>query len=329
MLVLKRVQVEALLDLDLLIDALATAMADLSAGRASVPPRIAAFVAESGGLLGAMPGYVPSVGVLMSKLVTLFPGNAGTPLPTHQAVIAMFDPETGRPTALLDGTAITAIRTGAGSALSARLLAREDSAVLAILGTGVQARSHVRAMLRVRPIKEVRIAGRDPARAAALAAELSATTDAEVRAVSSYREALNGTDIACATTHAAEPVVRREWLAPGVHVTSVGLNQTGREVDAATIADALVVVESRDAALAPFPAGSNDLLMPIRDGVITAEHVYAEIGELVAGTRPGRQSAEDMTLYKSVGVAVQDAAAAALVVAAARAQGIGEHITLE
>ncbi len=329
MLVLKRVQVEALLDLDLLIDALATAMADLSAGRASVPPRIAAFVAESGGLLGAMPGYVPSVGVLMSKLVTLFPGNAGTPLPTHQAVIAMFDPETGRPTALLDGTAITAIRTGAGSALSARLLAREDSAVLAILGTGVQARSHVRAMLRVRPIKEVRIAGRDPARAAALAAELSATTDAEVHAVSSYREALNGTDVACATTHAAEPVVRREWLAPGVHVTSVGLNQTGREVDAATIADALVVVESRDAALAPFPAGSNDLLMPIRDGVITADHVYAEIGELVAGTRPGRQSTEDITLYKSVGVAVQDAAAAALVVAAAQAQGIGEHITLE
>ncbi|HET6214722.1 MAG TPA: ornithine cyclodeaminase family protein, partial [Micromonosporaceae bacterium] len=134
MLVLNRVHIEALLDLDALIDALAAAMADLSAGRASVPPRIAAFVPEHDGLLAAMPGYVPSLGVLISKLVTVFPGNAGTPLPTHQAVIATFDPRTGRATALLDGTAITAIRTGAGSALSARLLAREDSAVLAILG---------------------------------------------------------------------------------------------------------------------------------------------------------------------------------------------------
>jgi ornithine cyclodeaminase len=329
MLVLNRAEIEALLDLDLLIDALATTMADLSAGRASVPPRIAAQVPSSGGLLAAMPGYVPSSGVLMSKLVTLFPGNEGTALPTHQAVIAMFDPRNGRPTALLDGTAITAIRTGAGSALSARLLAREDATVLAVLGTGVQARSHVRALLRVRPIREIRIAGRDPARAAALAAELAATTDAAVRAVPSYREALDGTDIACATTHAAEPVVRREWLAPGVHVTSVGINRTGREIDAATIADALVVVESREVALAAFPAGSNDLLMAIRDGAITAAHVHTEIGELVTGARSGRQSTEDITLYKSVGVAAQDAAAAALVVAAAQAQGIGAQIALE
>jgi len=328
-LVLNRARIEELLDLDALIDALAAAMADLSAGRASVPPRIAAFVPEHDGLLGAMPGYVPSLGVLMSKLVTLFPGNAGTRLPTHQAVIATFDPATGEPTALLDGTAITAVRTGAGSALSARLLARQDSTVLAVLGTGVQARSHVNAVCRVRPIREVRIAGRDPSRAAALAAELAATTEAEVRAAPSYRDALDGADIACATTHTAEPVVRRDWLAPGVHVTSVGFHPTGREVDAATVADALVVVESRAAALAPLPAGSNDLLLPIRDGVITAEHVHAEIGELVAGTRPGRRSTEDITLYKSVGVAVQDAAAAALVVTAARARGVGEHITLD
>jgi alanine dehydrogenase len=330
MLVLHRVQIEALLDVDRLIDALAAAMADLSAGRASVPPRIAAFVPEHDGLLGAMPGYVPSLGVLMSKLVTLFPGNAGSALPTHQAIIATFDPETGEPTALLDGTAITAIRTGAGSALSARLLAREDAAVLAILGTGVQARSHVSAVCRVRPIREVRIAGRDPSRAAALAAELSGTVaEAEVRAVPSYREAVDGADIVCATTHAAEPVVRRDWLAPGVHVTSVGYNPAGREVDAATVADAVVVVESREAALAPLPAGTNDLLIPIRDGVITAEHVRAEVGELVMGSKPGRQSAEDITLYKSVGVAVQDAAAAALVVAAAQARRVGDTIVLQ
>ena len=135
MLLLSRAEVEELLDLDALIDALAEAMADLSAGRASVPQRVAALVPEHEGLLGAMPGYTPSAGALASKLVTLFPRNAGTAAPTHQAVIAVFDPENGRPTALLDGTAITAIRTGAGSALATRLFAREDAAVLAVLGT--------------------------------------------------------------------------------------------------------------------------------------------------------------------------------------------------
>jgi len=327
-LVLSRSQTEALLDLDALIDALASAMADLSAGRASVPDRVAALVPERDGLLAAMPGYIPSAGVLMSKLVSLFPHNAGSAIPTHQAVIVVFDPGTGQPVALLDGTSITAIRTGACSALSARLLARRDAEVLAILGTGVQARSHAHAMCRVRPISQIRIAGRDHAKAAALAAELSGTLQAEVRAVSGYPEALEGADIACATTHATEPVIRRSWLTPGVHVTSVGYNRAGREIDDATVRDALVCVESRRAALAPFPAGSNDLLEPIRDGVITAEHLHAELGELVAGTKHARQSPDQITLYKSVGVAAQDAAAAALVIAAARDQSTGQQIAL-
>lgn len=328
MLVLGRAQVEALLELDALIDALAVAMADLSTGAASVPDRNAALVPERDALLAAMPGFVPSVGVLMTKLVSLFPRNAGTGVPTHQAVIVAFDPENGQPVAVLDGTAITAIRTGACSALSARLLARPAATVLAILGTGVQARAHARAMCRVRPIRQVRIAGRDPAKATALASELAAELGAEVLAVASYPAALDGADIACATTHAIDPVVRREWLTPGVHVTSVGYNRAGREVDDATIADALVCVESRQAALAAFPAGSNDLLEPIRNGVITAAHVHAELGELITGTRPGRVSPEQITLYKSVGVAVQDAAATALVLTAAHTQGIGTHITL-
>jgi alanine dehydrogenase len=329
MLVLTRNQVEALLDMDALIDALAPAMADLSLGRACVPRRVAAPVPEQEGLLAAMPGYVPSAGMLMSKLVSVFPRNAGTDLPTHQAVIVAFDPDTGRPAAVLDGTAITAARTAACSALSARLLARDDAAVLAILGTGVQARSHADAVRRVRPIRQIRIAGRDPTKAAALADELSATGETEVRAVASFREALRGADIACAATHAVEPVVRRAWLKPGVHVTSVGFNPAGRDIDDATVAEALVCVESRDAALAPFPSGSNDLLMPIRDGVITADHIHAELGELVARVRSGRTSPEQITVYKSVGVAVQDAAAAALVLAAARRQGTGTQITVD
>jgi len=326
MLILNRSQVEALLDVDALIDALASAMADLSAGRASVPDRVAALVPEHEGFLAAMPGFVPSAKVLMSKLVSLFPRNAGTELPTHQAVIVVFDSDSGQPVALLDGTAITAIRTGACSALSARLLARPDADVLAILGTGVQARSHAQAMRRVMPIRRIRVAGRDYAKAVALAAELSDTLQADAQAVETYREALQGAGVACATTHSAEPVIRRSWLTPGVHVTSVGYG--GREIDDATVAGALVCVESRRSALAPFPSGSNDLLMPIRDGVITADHVHAELGELVAGIKPGRSSPDQITLYKSVGVAVQDAAAAALVLMAARKHGIGEEIAL-
>lgn len=328
MLVLDRHQVEALIDVDAVIDALATAMADLSAGRASSPDRVAALVPEHDGLLAAMPGFAPSAGILMSKLVTLFPLNARGPVPTHQAVIVTFDPATGQPEALLDGTAITATRTGACSALSARLLAREDASVLAVLGTGVQARSHARAMCRVRPIRQIRVAGRDPAKTAVLASELAEASGLDVRAAASFEEALRGADIACGTTHAVDPVIRRAWLTPGVHVTSVGYNRAGREVDDATIADALVCVESRSAALAPFPAGSAELLGPIRNGVITADHVYAELGELVAGTKPGRTTPEQITLYKSVGVAVQDAAAAALVIAAARRHGVGMDIRL-
>ena len=328
MLLLSRREVEELLDLDELIDALADAMADLSAGRASVPHRIGALVPEREGLLAAMPGYAPSARALTSKLVTLFPGNAGSALPTHQAVIAAFDPDNGKPMALLDGTAITAARTGAGSALATRLLAREDARTVAILGTGVQARSHARAVSRTRAFEELRVAGRDRERAETLAAELEGELDLVVRAVASWEEACSGADVVCATTHAIEPVVRREWLAPGVHVTSVGYNPQGREVDDATVVDALVVVESRDAVLAPLPAGSNDLMQPIERGLINADHVNAEIGELVAGSRPGRTSSQQITLYKSVGVAVQDAAAAALVLRAARDRGVGREVAL-
>lgn len=205
-------------------------------------------------------------------------------MPTHQALIVVFDPHTGEPAALLDGTAITAARTAACSALSARLLAREDASVLAVLGTGAQARSHAEAMCRVRPIRHIRVAGRDQAKAAALAGHLSSALDIPARASATYAEALDGAEIAAATTHSVAPVIRRSWLTPGVHVTSVGFNPEGREIDDATVAEALVCVESRQAALAPFPAGSNDLLIPLRDGVITRGP-----GARRAGRTPRRQ----------------------------------------
>jgi len=313
---LSEAEVRELLDPDELVDALAAAHRDLSAGDASMPPRIAAMVQERQGLLGVMPAYLPSAG-LACKLVTLFPQNIDRH--THQAVIVVFDPEHGTPVAVMDGTYITATRTAAGSALATRLLAREDAEVLALLGTGVQARSHARALPRVRPFGEIRVAGRDRTKAEALAAEIGP----HARAVSSWEEAIRGSDVVAATTHATEPIVRREWLPPGVHVNSVGLNPSGREVDDKTVADALLVVESRESALAPPPAGAPELV-----GVSPAD-VHAELGELVAGTRPGRSSQDEITLYKSVGVAVQDVAAAALVLAAAKERSVGRAIELE
>jgi alanine dehydrogenase len=247
--------------------------------------------------------------------VTLFEGNAGTELPTHQAAIAVFDPERGALTALMDGTYITATRTAAGSALSARLLAREDARVLAICGTGVQARTHARAVSRVRDIEEIRIAGRDRSKADELAAEVGGS------AADSFEGAVHGADIVCATTHSPEPVVRHAWLKPGAHVTSVGVNPDGAELEHKLVADGSVFVESRDAVLAPFPAGANDLrgLVPER---------LAELGEVLSGARPGRTDAEQITVYKSVGVAVMDAAAAALVLHAAAERGAGVEVDL-
>ncbi len=317
MLVLSRRDVEAALDPDRLVDAVAAAMADMSAGNGSFPNRTAADVAEVEGVLIAMPAYLAGAGALAAKLVAMFPQNAARGLPTHKAIVAVFDPATGAPEAVMDGEVVTALRTAACSALSVRLLAREDAAVLAVLGTGVQARAHVEAVRRVRPIREVRIAGRDAGRVQELAGALGAV------AAASYESALAGADIVCSCSHSPDPVVRGEWLDPGTHVTSVGFNPAGREVDADAVARALVVVESRAAALAPYPSGSNDLVWAIRDGVIGPDHIHAEIGELVSGARPGRTAPDQVTLYKSVGVAAQDAAAAALVLAAARERGLG------
>ncbi len=324
MLLLSRRDVEGLLDLDLLRAEIATALAELSSGRASVPTRIAAIVSEKDALLAVMPAYLPKSRALTTKLVSLFPRN--TDRPTHQAVIVVFDPANGTPIAFMDGEAITAARTAAASALSTDLLARREAAVLAVLGTGVQARAHLRAVPRVRRFEEILVAGRDRAKAEALAKDLA--PDLPVRAVGSFADAVSAADVVCATTHSPDPVVRRAWLGDGTHVCSVGYNTAGREIDEDTIADARVVVESRAAALAPPPGGANDLLWPIRDGRITAEHIHAELGEIVAGSRPGRTDPAQITVYKSVGVAVEDAAAAALVLRLARERRAGREIEL-
>lgn len=328
MLLLNRREVETLLDLDRLVESLSPAMAELSAGQVSMPARIVALVREWRGLLAAMPVYLGCTETLSTKLVSVFPENEARGLPSHQAVIVVFDAQTGSPCALIDGTYVTAARTAAGSALATRLLARPDARVLAIVGTGVQARFHAKAIPRVRPIREIRVVGRNPQKAAGLAGELWRELKIPASAFQSAKEAFVGAHVICAATHAVEPVVKGEWLEPGVHVNSVGLNPEGREVDAEAVRKAFVVVESRQAALAPAPSGSNDLRWPLRDGLVGEQHIHAEIGELVSGTRPGRTSAEQITLYKSVGVAVQDAVAAQLVLEAAREQGVGREVDI-
>jgi ornithine cyclodeaminase len=295
MLVLSRSEVEGLLDLDALLDALAAAHAELSAGEASLVPRVGAFTPD--GVLGSMVGYAPSAG-LGCKLVTLFPGNRDRP--THQAMIALFEPGTGTPVALMDGTYITAMRTAAAAALATRVLSRPDARVLAILGTGVQSRSAQEMFPRAREFAEVRVAGRGE-----------------------FEEAVRGADVVHATTASPDPVVRFDWLSPGAHVSSVGYGAGGSELDPAIVERAdVVVVEQRDSAFAPLPAGAPELEPRGRDGVV-------ELGEIIAGTAVGRSSDEEITLYKSVGVAVQDLAAAALALAAARERGVGQEIELE
>jgi ornithine cyclodeaminase len=325
-LLLTRADVEALLDLDELVEALGPAMADLSAGRASIPPRVAAMVPERSAMLAVMPAFLPSAGALTTKLVSLFPENKDRP--THQGIICCFDPDTGTPLALMDGAYITATRTAAGSALASRYFARRDARVLTIIGSGVQARSHARAFRSWSGLERVRVAGRDGSATERLVTELVAD-GMPAEAAPTIEDAVRSADIVCATTHADVPVVRRSWVRPGTHVNSVGYNTAGEgEVDGEMIRDALVVVESRDAVLAPPPSGAIELRRAIEAGIVTADCIHAEIGDVVSGDAEGRTDDQAITLYKSVGVAVQDAAAAALVLRAAAATGTGTSFDL-
>ncbi|AIE86253.1 ornithine cyclodeaminase family protein [Fimbriimonas ginsengisoli] len=300
------------LDLGQLDIALETAMKDVSRGATSIPARIAAHV-EGKGLLAAMPGYVPSLGVLEAKLVALFPGNAD-PIPTHLTVIVAFDPNSGAPLAVMEGDDITTLRTAAGSALATRLLAREDSRVVAILGTGVQAKAHARAMMRVRAVDRILVAGRSPHKVAAMVSELESELPVEA---SDWESAVRSADIVCAATHPDRPVVRGEWLRPGTHVNSVGLSSHGAEVDQLALRMAHVFVEHRATAVMPMPTGANELDQAIREATLSLDEI-TEIGEVLLGTRPGRTSADEITLYKSVGIAAQDAAGVAVILASFR-----------
>ncbi|MDT4964245.1 MAG: hypothetical protein QOF87_3892 [Pseudonocardiales bacterium] len=325
MLVLSATEVESLLDLDALVEAIEAAMIDLSSGRASMPARVAALVPDRQALLAAMPAFLPSAGALTTKLVSQFPQNEDRP--SHQALICCFDPETGTPVAIMDGTHVTALRTAAGSALASRLLARPGASVVAVLGTGVQARAHARLMVRLAGVQIIRVAGRNPLRVQHIVDELVAA-GVPAEAADSIEDAVRSADIVCGATHTDRPVVRYDWLQAGTHVNSVGYNAAGAgEVDVATIANSLVVVESRSSALAAPPSGAIELRRAIDQGALDPDWVI-ELGEVAADPSTGRIEDSQLTLYKSVGVAVQDAAAAALVLRAAWERGVGIEISI-
>src|SRR5258706_6851219 len=244
---LSRADVEQLLDIDSMLAALGKALVVYSSGIASVPPRAGARVGDRG-ILGAMPGYVPGI-ALEVKLVSVFPANHDHGLPSHQGLIVVFDEDTGTALAVMDGAYITAIRTGGTAAVAARTLARDDASVLAILGAGVQGGSHLETFPRVRDFKEIRVASRNPDHARALAA-----LHPNARVADSFEAAVRGADVVACCTDAREPILRREWLKPGVHVSSVG-GTWGPELDAETIIAGRVFVEWRGAATNPPPAG--------------------------------------------------------------------------
>jgi len=324
-LVLSAAECETLLDVDDLVDALEKAMVDLSEGRLSMPSRVAAQVPEHHGMLVAMPAFLPSAGALTTKLVSLFPNNRDRP--THQALICCFDPDTGSPLAVMDGTYVTATRTAAGSALATRLLARADAGVVAVIGTGTQARAHALAVARIPGVVVVRVAGRNQPDVGELVRQLGAL-GIPAEAAPSIEDAVSSADVVCAATHSGSPVVLRRWLRAGAHVNSVGYNADGTgEVDTATLRDGLVVVESRDAVLSPPPTGAVEVRRALELGAISS-HDIVEIGEISAGRRQARVDDDQLTLYKSVGVAAQDAAAAALILAAARERGVGTRVRI-
>ena len=298
---LDETRVRELLDPDELFEALRQAFRSISDGSASVPPRVAALTPS--GLLGTMPGYVPGLG-LGAKLVTYFRDNHARGLPGHQALIALFDPDDGRPLALMDGTHITAVRTATAAAVAAMALAPPSVSTIAVLGTGVQGRSHLDAFGRAFPSASLRLAGRTTSHARDLAASYPS-----VEVVDGFAEAVRGADVVCLTTDADEPVIAFGDLPPGCHISSVG---SGCEVDAETVAAARVFVESRAVATQPFPAGSRELAG--RDPASVTE-----VGEVLLGAAPGRQAPDQLTLYKSMGHASEDVAAAAVVWRAASA----------
>ena len=305
------------LAMDELIDAMETALAAFSSGRVIQPVR-SVLEFRTGCFFGLMPACDPGGRLMGAKLVTVVPDNLSRGLPSHQAIIALFDATTAELLAVTDGRYITESRTAAVSAVSARHLARADAAVLAILGTGVQARSHLEALPLVRGFREIRVWSPNTGHVRAFVAN----APRPLRAAASAEEAVRGADVVVLATSSTTPVIRSEWIAPGSHVIAVGACRPNhREMDGALLARATLVVDSRAAAMVE----AGDILLAMAEGHITADRIHAELGEIVA--KPSAGSGE-ITIFKSLGLAIEDVVAAGLAYRSARSAGRGTQVQL-
>ena len=303
-----------------LIDAMESALAALSAGRVVQPVRTAFEIGERT-FFALMPAFDRERAILGAKLVSVVPANADKGIPTHLAAISLFDTVTGELAAVMDGRYITEVRTAAASAVSVRHLAREDARVLAILGAGVQARSHLEALPLVRSFTEIRAWSPTAEHLRQFVAEAGVA----VRPSRTAEEAVRGADVVVVATNAVTPAILNEWVDRGTHVIAIGAcRPSQQEVDPALVARAHLVVDSRAAALQE----SGDIVQPMRQGLFTADHVRAELGEIVAGTKPGRSGPDEVTLFKSLGLAIEDLVAADLAFRRAQQAGRGTRLEL-
>ncbi len=325
MLVLSQTEVRELLPMDRCIELMAEALTGLSAGEAVNPLRHGIFLPDRSGLLGLMPGYTAEPAALGVKVIAVFPDNHGSELDSHQGIVALFDAQNGRPLAILEASEITAIRTAAASGLATRLLAREDASELAILGSGRQARTHLEAMAAVRPLNKVRVFSPHREHREGFAAKARRRSSLLVRAVDSAEEAVRGADIICTTTTSADPVVHGSWIHPGAHINAAGSSvASDRELDTASVLRARLFVDCRESTVNE----AGDFLIPKKEGAVTDEHIQGELGEILLGSIQGRQSADEVTLFKSLGVAVEDLAAATYVYTEAKDRGVGTEVEL-
>jgi ornithine cyclodeaminase/alanine dehydrogenase-like protein (mu-crystallin family) len=317
-LVLNQGEVEELLDMEGCIEAMAGILEALARGELFQPLRMIAFPPGEQSAIGLMPAHRSGTSAAYSlKTICLFPDNPTRGLDAHQGTVTLFSGETGQVRALMNASAITAIRTAAVSGVATRLLARDDASELAIVGAGVQARSHIEAMRAVRRWTSIRVVSRTPEHARALAEETGA------EAVGSVEDAVRGADVVVTATNSSEPVLQHEWLKPGAHVNAVGSSvKTARELDTATMAACSLFVDRRESTLNE----AGDYLVPAQEGAIGPDHIKAEIGEILIGAHPGRTAPDELTVFKSLGLAVEDLAAAEYVVRRAQETGTGTTV---
>lgn len=317
--------VTELLPMDRAIDVMRQALTILAGGDVVMPVRSTIVMPGGESVMAMLPSYVGGLGVVGVKVITAFPANFGTEWDTHQGVVLMFDTEHGLLRAIVDATAITAIRTAAVSGLVTDLLARPDAENLAIIGAGTQAHTHLQAMLAVRPVRQVRVFSLPAESAVAFAARESKLHGLEVEVAATAQEAVAGADLICTTTTATEPVVRGDWVSPGAHINAVGAyTPTTRELDSALVAAARLYADRRESMLAE----AGEFLIPRGEGLIDDAHIVGEIGEVLLGRVPARTNDEEITLFKSLGISIEDLAAARSVYEAAEVRQLGAWVEI-